>query len=73
MGKKAYLKKKTKSTVYFLENFTPQNKKLRWMMRADTEKKGYQFVWQKNKKSVLKSHGERAISIVCEVYLDKIC
>lgn len=57
-----------------LDNLTPQNKKLLWMMRVKAEQKHYQFAWQKNGQMfVRKAPGERAISIQCEADLDKIC
>lgn len=73
MEKKQHLKN-VKSSVYFLDNLTPQNKKLLWMMRVKAEEKQYQFAWQKNGQLfVRKSPGERAIAIGCEADLDKIC
>lgn len=73
MAKRGLLKN-IESNVYFLDNLTPQNKKLLWLMRVKAEEKRYQFAWQKNGLLfVRKAAGERAIVIECEADLDKIC
>lgn len=49
LGKKAQLRQE-KSTIFFNENLTAQNKKLFWEMKAKAEEKEYQFAWHRNGK-----------------------
>lgn len=72
MAKKVELKTAS-SNVYFLDNLTPQHKKLLWLMKAKAEDYYYQFAWQKSGKLfVRKVPGDRALRIDSESDLDKI-
>lgn len=67
--KEAWLRKKAqlreeKSTVFFNENLTAQNKNLFWEMKAKAEEMQYQFAWHRNGKMfVRRAHRERIIRI----------
>lgn len=73
MEKRGQLKANN-SEVYFLDNLTPQTKKLLWMMKAKAAEMGYEYAWQRNGKLLVRrADGEPVIRVECEADLDKIC